>query len=679
MVQEVHIQEQGRKHRELMARKSREASASMREIAPLPAIKNPQRRISSRKNLQLFCEQYFPKTFPLAWSSYHIKVINRLEEIYLTGGGKFALAMPRGSGKTTLCITSVIWALLYGHSRFIVLVGANKTEANKLIKSIKTSLTTNKTLLDDFPESVYPFYKLNGSALLARGQLYLNEITNIEWKPDRVTFATIPGALSSGATLFTSGISGNIRGAQKNMPDGSIARPDTIVLDDPQSDAVAKSPGQVIKHRDIIDNTIGGLVGPGEELAMLMPCTVIADGDVADTYLNPKIYAQWHGMKFKMVEQMPTNMQLWNEYAEIRKTDDIAANMFYKKNRTAMKEGAIVAWEANFVTVREYDALHHAMNIWADNYGTFMAEYQNEPLRPDTSIVVQPAKVIRSRLNGHSQRVIPPEYQHLTGFIDIHDDLLYYAAVAWAEDFTGYVVDYGTFPEQNKKYFAKCERNLETLQNLFPKERTNAAIQNGLQQLITNLLGLHWEIEGDDDGTQEVWFSKILIDAGYQPKEVENAIRITRSNILQPSLGKGIKSSGQPMSEWRRKANRRFGTYWMEDKPQGRTLRHITFDANYWKVQVHSAFSLASGSRGGITLWGTETERHRMFADHLTAEIAKLVKTNENEVNEWQAIVGKDNHLFDCIVGNFVAASYLGIMTDQERSQQKKRRKIQIA
>jgi hypothetical protein len=596
----------------------------------------------------------------------------------LEGGGKLALAMPRGSGKTTLCITSVIWALLFGHCRFIALIGANKREADKLIKSVKSALTTNQHLLDDFPEAVYPFHKLHGSALLARGQLYLGELTNIEWKPDWVIFPTIIGSLSSGAMLYTVGMKGKIRGAQKNMPDGTIARPDAVVLDDPQSDDVARSPNQILNYRNIIDSTIQGLVGPAEELSMLMPCTVIEDGDLADTYLNCRIYPQWRGMRYKMVEQMPTNMDLWTQYAEIRQTDVITANMFYKRNRKAMQEGAIVSWKANY-SPKEIDALHHAMNIWSDNYKAFMSEYQNEPLRADTAVIVQSAKTIRSRLNGRLRKMIPMEYQHLTAFIDIHDDLLYYAVVAWADDFTGFVVDYGTYPKQARTYFFKGDSGLQTLQRQYPESRSNAAIQQGLQNLLRDLLGESWDVEGDDDGTAVVRFSKIFIDSGYQPKEVENAIKIIRSNVVQPTLGRGIKSSQKPMAQWRRVANRHYGNYWMEDRPDGRTLRTVTFDANYWKCQVHSAFGLAAGSRGGITLWGNEPEKHRMISEHLTAESAKLVKTAEIEVNEWVAIPGRDNHLFDCIVGNFVAASYMGIKPPEENMKVVKKQKRKIA
>jgi hypothetical protein len=51
-----------------------------------------------------------------------------------------------------------------------------------------------------------------------------------------VTFARIPGNNASGATIITVGIKGEVRGKQKHLPNGEVARPDIVVLDDPQTE-----------------------------------------------------------------------------------------------------------------------------------------------------------------------------------------------------------------------------------------------------------------------------------------------------------------------------------------------------------------------------------------------------------------------------------------------------------
>ena len=58
------------------------------------------------------------------------------------------------------------------------------------------------------------------------------------------------------------GINGAIRGKNRTMPDGSVARPDMVVLDDVQTDADAKSPVQIAKIEETINSSVAGLVEP---------------------------------------------------------------------------------------------------------------------------------------------------------------------------------------------------------------------------------------------------------------------------------------------------------------------------------------------------------------------------------------------------------------------------------
>jgi type II secretory pathway predicted ATPase ExeA len=56
----------------------------------------------------LFCETYFAAAFHRAWSDDHLRVIGRIEKA-VRDGSLFALAMSRGSGKTTLARRSSLW------------------------------------------------------------------------------------------------------------------------------------------------------------------------------------------------------------------------------------------------------------------------------------------------------------------------------------------------------------------------------------------------------------------------------------------------------------------------------------------------------------------------------------------------------------------------------------------
>ena len=133
--------------KQIMAQKSLTA----RDIAPLPQVQNKRRRNACKKDFKKFCLTYFPETFYLGFSPDHLKAIAKIETAVIDGG-LLALAMPRGSGKTTLTEKACIWALLYGHRSFICLVGASETAAQELLASIKIELESNDRLFEDFPE-----------------------------------------------------------------------------------------------------------------------------------------------------------------------------------------------------------------------------------------------------------------------------------------------------------------------------------------------------------------------------------------------------------------------------------------------------------------------------------------------------------------------------------------------
>lgn len=658
-----------------MARRSRDQSRAGRDIAPLPPIADPVRRSRCHYSLRLFCETYFPKKFKKKWGKHHLVVIREFEKV-LRGTGEYrkvALAMPRGTGKSTLSFTAAIWAILYAHCRFVVLIGFNKDEATKLLGAVKTALTKNKTLIADFPEALYPLKLLGGSARRASGQLYLGEPTDIGWNSKEIILPTIPGSRMSGSRAVCVGIFGGIRGKSGETGDGETIRPDVAIIDDPQSDKSARSKTMTDGIREAIDKTIEGLAEDGETLAMIMPCTVIREGDAADQYLSPDEYKEWKKLRYKMVEKFPDNMELWRQYGILRRESPTAANEFYRANRETMDVGAILSWPESYNARHVDSALQHAMNLWSDNLAAFMSERQNEPIRPDVSQIIVPEKEIVKRLNGLDQATVPLEATTLTGMIDCHDDLLYWTVCAWTPDFTGFVVDYGTFPDQGRVSFVRSDKTLRTLKTLYQGSRSDAAILMGVETLCRDLLGREWDQEDESGGVLQI--GRLLVDAGYKPKSVEGAIRnIGQSAVAKPSLGQGIKAAQRPYSEYREQPGQKIGYHWIDRKPQNRVYRHLFIDVNFWKGQVHDALHLKPGDRGGLTFWGHDRKRHRMIAEHLNGETATLVKANGREVNEWALCPNAENHLFDCLVGCMAAASSLGIATPENAPLKKSRR-----
>ncbi len=149
--------------------RARRVSAAGRDIGPPPAVVDPARRDSCRLDFRLFCETYAAESFPLAWSPDHLTAIGKIEAAVLRGE-LFAFAMPRGSGKTTLCEWACLWALLNGHRQFIVLIGSDQAIAEQMLDSIKSHLEQNDLLAADYPEATYPIRALEGSTPVPAGR-----------------------------------------------------------------------------------------------------------------------------------------------------------------------------------------------------------------------------------------------------------------------------------------------------------------------------------------------------------------------------------------------------------------------------------------------------------------------------------------------------------------------------
>ena len=211
-----------------------------------------------------------------------------------------------------------MWAILSGQHEFVFLIASAQEAALAMLANIKSHLVGNDRLLADYPEAIYPVRKLEGTARRCTGQRYYGVLTRIGWGVDELIMPTIPGSRCSGSIIRVSGLTGNIRGALHVRGDGSQVRPTLVVCDDPQTDQSARSLLQTAERLAIINGAIKGLAGPGQRTAIIIPCTVIQDGDLADQLLDRQKSPSWHGERTKLLYSFPTNEKLWAEYARIR-------------------------------------------------------------------------------------------------------------------------------------------------------------------------------------------------------------------------------------------------------------------------------------------------------------------------------------------------------------------------
>ena len=649
------------------AERDRQAEQSLagRDIGPLPEVVNPNRKAACERNFQLFCESYFPETYALAWSPDHLKVIEKIETAVLRGG-LFALALPRGSGKTTITESAALWSMLYGHREFVVLIGATESAALELLDSLKTELEVNERLAEDFPEVCYPVAQLEGIANRCAGQLYKGERTRITWTSNEIVLPTVEGSRASGIIVRVAGITGRIRGMKFKRSDGRNVRPSLVVIDDPQTSESAGSLEQTRKRVRVLAGDILGLAGPGQKISGIMPCTIIRPGDMADIILNRNTHPDWNGEKTRMVYRFPTNMKLWEEYAEIRaealRTEGNfqKATEFYLANREAMDAGAEVSWEARY-NHDEVSALQHAMNLKFQDEAAFQSEYQNDPLPDDTADdSLLSVDEICAKINGLARRRVPLKCDRLTMFVDVQKALLFYVVIAWAEDFTGAVIDYGSWPDQHRHEYSLADAN-PSIQTLFPKAGFEGALYAALSALTDECLGREWERE---DGAV-LKIERALVDANWgQSTDVvyQFCRQSSHAGVILPSHGRYVGASSKPMTEYRKQQGDRLGFNWMIPNVAGkRAIRHVIYDTNYWKSFIHARLAVPVGDKGALTLYGRIPGAHQLFAEHLTAEYRVKTQGRGRTVDEWKLKPqSHDNHFLDCVAGCAVCGSMLG-------------------
>lgn len=653
-----------RKTRE--TRRQAEQSASGRDIGTIPEVKNPKRRKSCAKDLRKFCETYNPEAFYHGWSSAHLAAIKRIEETVLTGA-LYAFAMPRGSGKTTLSRMAALWATLYAHRRYTYIIGANQGKAEDSLEALKIWIRFLPRIAEDFPEVSLPARALDGIANRASGQTHEGRPTMIAWGKHKIVLPTIQAggklAATSGILLAASGLTGDgIRGSVHTLTTGEQIRPDLVLLDDPQTDESADSPSQNEKRERLIAGAVLGMAGPGESIAAVMPCTVIQRDDMVDRILNREKHPLWRGTRSKMLETLPENMAAWEPYFD--RFDECAlaeppsfdeANAYYIENREQLTKGAKASWEDRYLET-EVDAIQSALNLYHRNRAAFYAEYQNEPEETESvKAAIKPGEVYEKAISLKRLEV-PLACEHLTTFIDVQKDCLWYLTVAWSDSFGGHILDYGCYPDQKKQYFTLGDVR-KTLARKYRGMSLEGTLYQGITDLAREILDKPYTRE---DG-EAMAVGLVMIDAnwGASTSVVKKVCREFGDRRLLASHGAAFGPDRKPMLEYKNRPGERKGWYWILG--QGREGRHVRYDGYQYKSLIASRIRAGVGDAETLTIYKGDSQSHRMIAEQLGAEYPIPVSAMGRTVDVWKAKPNRDNHLFDCLVGTAVGASVLGV------------------
>lgn len=618
-----------------------------------PSKKSLKRRSRLEKTFGKWLRYYFKNAF---CDEFGISHSQGLEKFFrcIKVGGRFAFALPRGGGKSTIGKAGILFAVLTGFRKFVVPVLFNKDLADSYMSFFLIAMTNNKRLMEDYPEVCCFFKALEGKPHNARFQLMEDYEPSGISISGQIVFPNVSdenGKLypAAGARIICKSIKSGVLGFSETLPNGEIIRPDLVVPDDIQDQEVAESLTLSSRIEKKIVSSLMNLAGPKVQIACYMPCTVRNKGDVSSRFLDRKLHPEFQGKTVPLFLSFPDDFEneeekeegektgLWKQYEQMWR-DDLAdgkglkrCNAFYRKNREAMDKGAVVSWDKR-VRKGEVSAVQTGMHLLFENGDNFYSEYQNDPIEEKTEQYEITKEIVCNHASDiYKVNELPPSTQVLTVGADINRIGIHWVAAGYDNNMTCHTPIYGKYPRSGELWGPKAT-DLEIQQSIF----------SGLKKLCAELEGKVFMCDG-----KEIKITSMLIDRSYKPEAVHRFVNAARYGFsVYPCAGRsngkykpGSKTIGKPyenchMSKW----------------DLGRV---VVLNADILKEAVQRSFLADVGNAGGITLFKAKTKTfHKHFADHITGEkLSQKYETEQGWRYEWTAAyVGAHWDLLDCLV-----------------------------
>jgi hypothetical protein len=290
----------------------------------------------------------------------------------------------------------------------------------------------------------------------------------------------------------------------------------------------------------------------------------------------------------------------------------------------------------------------------------FWAEYQNEPLpRNEGDCDHAHGEQIAAKTNGHPRGEIPIGANHLTMFIDVQGKMLFWLVCAWEDDFTGYVVDYGTWPISSAVLHAA--RRAKTLARAAPARAWKGDLCRTGEADRRDLLSRAWR---RDDGA-ELRIDRCLIDANWGqsyrrglpvlPAEQARERRAAQSRALRRRVKHPVQRVQAQARRSRRVITGAFPTI-RQAPGAARADRHQLLE------ELRPRPAGGSDGRSGlpVAVRAQARRKHQLLAEHLTAEYRVNGGAGPRGGRMEAPRRCADNHWLDCLVGCAVAASIQG-------------------
>ncbi len=649
-------------------------------------VENYARRESCRDDLVRFGLVYCSHLLKHEPSELMTKSLIRPLENVIRYGGQQVCLFPRGTGKTTWFKIAIVWALVYGHKRFIMTVAATSQHAKNILNQVADVFTMSDAMLEDFPALSAPVRALNNNWRKASSQMYHGQPTRIQNSEGYFVLPEIfddhTGALlesAAGACVYTAGIHGAIRGVARGSE-----RPDLILFDDPQTRKEAESRQQSDKLESLILNDALGCFGNTSIVSALMSVTPIKHGDIATRFSSRKLHAEWGLSKQAYLIQkserfdalLPGFKAAYQEDVEI--TDRAAreghavdlssrwrlSTEFYEEHREEYA-GTEVVDPLNFAD-GEVDAIHHLLKVMCrfSDLSDFAAEYQMDVQQITEGEPVTVEEVM-SATNGAPRYLLPNGTTDCVAFCDVNIQKgsgLRYAVVAFGPGRVAAVIDYGSFPKDGSPLVPP---------NSTPAER-QTRIDVGIKAVVHHLITTPYTLELNGE---RVIPSALAVDAGYEPDQVHKTVNWVGNNVrlrgmsVMCSLGRGWKQyrrfrKGEEREGVVKDHVYSGGTIKKEGVGEKQRLyirKYLGIQTDYWREIAQKSFRRRPLQQGSVSLFGNDPRAHYDFALETTYE--QLIQTYRDTATgrmawEWNNEKKGHNHYGDCLVGCFALASW---------------------
>lgn len=635
-------------------RKHVAAANDIGRIDPKPRHRRLKERC--RFDLELFGWYYCRRVLKHRASKHMREGLIRDVQDAILHGGQSVKMYGRGAGKTTWTVyIATVWALVYGHRRWPVLISANARLGKANLRTVKRLLTRSKELRSDFPEIVVPLSVLGDISQRAASVTYCGKPTDMEWSSDRIALPMLRGddgkplGPGCGARVTSVGIGGAVRGANEEGQ-----RPDFLLLDDPQTPKIAHSPSLVDGVIRYIHNDALSLSGHDRLITAFVTITPQCFGDVATELTSQSKHPEWSVTVEPFLIRLP---QKWSELVAefLREYQDDAANndyertrstRWYRQNRARFASAEVIDPD-QFDVVAEVDAIHHMLNLRARiGEAAFNAEIMMKVADLDSELDLS-ADRVACALNGAPRGVCPPGTDAVLGFVDVNirkGKGLSWGLVAFGPQRVAAVIAYGRYPEHGP---------------LVPPGSSDLARNRAVAAAIKIVTAKIAALKIRDTKNRKIPIRALGFDRGYLPDVVHRALYVIRKTT--PLTFPLVAVRGFPWNKFgtRPKDMLRRGDHIFATRSQyGEYLAEM---APYWREVMQSGFLETPLMPGSLSIYGKNPAEHYELANEITAE--KLVRkypveTRGKTETAWDWTCTGDNHYCDVLTGCFALASW---------------------